>query len=459
MAKSHVVIVSYPMQGHVIPLMEFARRLTNEGIKVTFVNTEAIHKVVTSNLEEKEGDLLHMASISDGLESPEDRKDFRKTLKAMVEIMPGKLEELVEKISEEDRSKVTCIVADSFMGWVIGVAKKMGIGSAAYCPSSATTQAILMCAQKWIDDGLMNSDETRLIIVGIPQNNDMIQLCETMPPTKPSILPWMSVPGVDPGLLFQFSKVAAEECTLADWILCNSSYELEPPIYNEFPQLLPVGPLLAGTQKDAKQTGQFWQEDSTCLTWLNQQPTSSIIYIAFGSIATFTQTQFEHLALGLETSNRPFMWVVRKNENCTFPDGYVERVGPRGKIVTWAPQQKVLAHSSVACFISHCGWNSSLEGVTNGLPFLCWPFISDQFLDAAVICDTWKTGLGFDKDEEGVVTKDEIRRKIDELLGDKVFKDMALELKEKVTCSIRPGGSSYRNLCGFIDWVQGKESR
>nr|GEZ75554.1 putative UDP-glucuronosyl/UDP-glucosyltransferase [Tanacetum cinerariifolium] len=72
-----------------------------------------------------------------------------------------------------------------------------------------------------------------------------------------------------------------------------------------------------------------------------------------------------------------------------YPNGFMDRIGSRGKIVSWAPQQEVLNHPSagkIACFMSHCGWNSTMEGVSNGVPFLCWPYFFDQFLDATYIC-------------------------------------------------------------------------
>ena len=87
----------------------------------------------------------------------------------------------------------------------------------------------------------------------------------------------------------------------------------------------------------------------------------------------------------------------------------VRRVqGPRagtGTVVSWCPQQKVLAHRAVACFVSHCGWNSTMEGVRNGMPFLCWPYFADQFVDRNYITDVWRTGLAASPDAGGVVTK------------------------------------------------------
>ncbi|XP_076883338.1 UDP-glycosyltransferase 83A1-like [Bidens hawaiensis] len=453
MAKPHVLVIPYPAQGHVIPIMELAQQLVKQGIKVTFVNTEVNHKLVTSNWLDKDsfGDLMCMVSIPDGLEPWEDRSDLCKLTLSILQTMPHKLEELIEKINKEDNNKVTCVIADDVMGWAIQVAKKMGIRRAAFWPASIASLASVLSYQKLIDDGTISK-------YGIPLNNKIIQLSETMPPIKPSNLAWACFE--DSATVEAFFHVvvqAVEASRLTEWFICNSSPELETAAFSMYPQLLHIGPLLASNRL-ANQAGHFWQEDATCLAWLDRQPMCSVIYIAFGSFTIFNQTQFEELALGLELSNRPFLWVVRpgmtKETTTNYPDGYMERVGTRGRIVSWAPQQKVLAHPAVACFMSHCGWNSTLEGVTNGVPFLCWPYFSDQFHNATYVCDIWRTGLGFEKDETGIITRGEIKSKVDRLLSDATYKANALGIKEKVTSSVSKGGRSYKNLNNFIEWIQ-----
>ena len=147
-----------------------------------------------------------------------------------------------------------------------------------------------------------------------------------------------------------------------------------------------------------------------------------------------------------------------KETTAAYPDGYVERLGSRGRIVSWAPQQKVLAHPSVAWFVSHCGWNSTLEGVTNGLPFLCWPYFADQFHNETYIRDIWKTGLGFNKDEAGIITRGEIKSKVEQLLGENTFRAKALDIKENVTSSIREGRCSHKNLSNFVEWIHDRDA-
>lgn len=244
---------------------------------------------------------------------------------------------------------------------------------------------------------------------------------------------------------------------LADWLLCNSTYDLEPAAFNLATQMVPLGPLLASNRL-GDSGGNFWAEDPSCLKWLDQQPLQSVIYIAFGSTAIFDPTQFYELALALELSSRPFLWVVRSNITAGTNDGFLEefqdKVGTDGKIVAWAPQQNVLAHPSVACFISHCGWNSIMEGVSNAVPFLCWPYFADQFFNQSYICDVWQIGLGLKKDGKGIITRWEIINKMEQLLSSEEFKARALELKGKVMNSIKEGGSSYQNFKKFVEWIK-----
>ncbi|PWA52584.1 UDP-glucuronosyl/UDP-glucosyltransferase [Artemisia annua] len=457
MASPHVLVIPYPAQGHVIPAMELTQRLVKQEVKVTFINTEVNHKLVTSNWLEKDsiGDLMQMVSIPDGLEPWEDRSDIGNLTLSIMRTMSGKLEELIEKINKEDSNKVTCVIADVCMGWAVRVAKNMGIRRAVFCPASVTTLASILSFHKLIDDGIINKS-------GVPITDQIIQLSETMPPIKPENLGWAGFPDVATvEATFQMVIEGEEASKMTEWIICNSATELESAAFNLYPKLLPIGPLLASNRL-ANQTGHFWKEDSTCLAWLDQQPPSSVIYIAFGSFTIFNQTQFQELALGLELSNRPFLWVVRpgmtKETTAAYPDGFIERVSSRGRIVSWAPQQKVLAHPSVACFTSHCGWNSTLEGVTNGLPFLCWPYFADQFHNETYICDIWKTGLGFNKNDAGIITREEIKSKIEHLLSEKTFRDKALDIKDKITYSINKGGCSHRNLNNFIEWIKEKET-
>ncbi|XP_031282576.1 UDP-glycosyltransferase 83A1-like [Pistacia vera] len=242
-------------------------------------------------------------------------------------------------------------------------------------------------------------------------------------------------------------------------VLSNSIYELDSPNCDLVPKVLPIGPLLASNQS-GNSAGSLIPEDSSCLGGL-KQAVGSVIYVALGSTTTLNQQQFEELALGLESSGQPFLWVVRSNlvnESLTrFPNGFKEKLAGRGKIVEWAAQEKVLAHSSVACFLSHCGWNSTTEGLSMGVPFLCWPYFADQYQNRRFICEVWKIGLDLTPDENGIVTRHEIQRKVRKLISDDGIKSNSLKIKEMARKSLVEGGSSFKNFERFISQVKSSQ--
>ena len=286
----------------------------------------------------------------------------------------------------------------------------------------------------------------------------MIQLAPTMPAMDTANFVWACLGDfTTQKIIFDLMVKTNEAAKMADRIISNSAYDLDPGAFSFAPNILPIGPLLASNRL-GDQLGYFWPEDSTCLKWLDQQPPKSVVYVAFGSFTVFDKTQFQELAQGLELSSRSFLWVVRPDitteTNDAYPEGFQERVATRGRMVGWAPQQKVLSHPSISCFLSHCGWNSTMEGVSNGVPFLCWPYFADQFLNETYICDVWKVGLKFDKNKCGIITREEIKNKVETVISDEKIKARAAELKRLAMQNVGEAGYSSENFKNFIEWIK-----
>ncbi|XP_059644296.1 UDP-glycosyltransferase 83A1-like [Cornus florida] len=447
--RAHVLAVSYPAQGHIRPLMKLSQRIADRGVKVTFVSTEFIHDVILAASPEKgeEQNRIEMVSVPDGLEPGDDRKDGRKLIESISKVMPGHLEELIDKInsSSDVDEQITCVIAEVTVPWAIGIAQKMGIKNAMFFPPSVTSFAWSLRIPKLIEGGVIDNNGTAL-------KNEMISLSPDSPAMSSADFPW-SCPGnpTTQKLAFAFSISSAEAAKTSNWLLCNSIHELESSACKLIPNLLSMGPLLLSSDGLEQSTGSFWPEDSTCLNWLDAQPNKSVIYVAFGSTAIFSAQQFEELTLGLELVAQPTLWVVRSD----LTDEFSERFGGRVKIVKWAPQEKVLAHPSIACFLSHCGWNSTLEGLSMGVPFLCWPYFADQFLNRNYICDVWKVGLGLKAEGNGIISRHEIRRQMEMLLCDGSIRANAVKMKELAGQSISEGGSSFQNFNHFIEQIMG----
>ncbi|KAL8234044.1 hypothetical protein R6Q59_020144 [Mikania micrantha] len=218
MKYAHVLLIPYPAQGHVTPLMEAARCLTLNGLKVTFVNTEFTHKRVMSACSEIDGlsDIMQIVSIPDGIESCDDRSDLGKLTKAVFEHMPTKLEELINDINKNNEEKIACIIADYGMGWVSRVAQKIGIRLAMFSPTSAAILALTMSIQKLIDEEVINYN-------GVPLKDEIIQLSTTMPFMDPTKFVWVCFGDATTNqIFFEYLFLGAKEAVeAADHIICN----------------------------------------------------------------------------------------------------------------------------------------------------------------------------------------------------------------------------------------------
>ncbi|GLJ51710.1 hypothetical protein SUGI_1098950 [Cryptomeria japonica] len=181
-----------------------------------------------------------------------------------------------------------------------------------------------------------------------------------------------------------------------------------------------VGPLFLPNfleNKNVVRSTSMFVEDESCLAWLDTQQPASVMYVSFGSIAVKSNEQLEEIALGLENSQQPFLWVLRNDiaegKSAVLPHGFLERIGDRRLIVRWALQVKVLSHPAIRAFLTHSGWNSVMENFSLGIPMLGWPYFTDQFLNSRFVKDVLKIGMDFegvDVDEQGLLGEKRWRR-------------------------------------------------
>ncbi|XP_076944723.1 zeatin O-glucosyltransferase-like [Bidens hawaiensis] len=206
-----------------------------------------------------------------------------------------------------------------------------------------------------------------------------------------------------------------------------------------------------------------------CLQWLDNQPRNSVMYVSFGTTTTFCDEQIRELALGLERSGQRFIWVVRvadtsdsvgfEERKVELPDEFEERVKGRGLIERlWAPQLEILEHSATGGFMSHCGWNSSMESISMGVPMATWPMHSDQPRNTFFITDIIKIGIvvkNWESRNELVkanVVADAVKRLMASEEGAEMRR-RAVKLGGEVKESVAEGGVRCREMDSFISYI------
>lgn len=206
-----------------------------------------------------------------------------------------------------------------------------------------------------------------------------------------------------------------------------------------------------------------------CLQWLDNQPVNSVIYVSFGTTTTFSDEQITELAIGLERSEHRFIWVVRAadmadvvNSDDTMvrlPEGFEERVKGRGLIERrWAPQLEILGHFATGGFMSHCGWNSSMESISMGVPMATWPMHSDQPRNAFLITDVLGIGVAVKEWErrKELVTAESVEEAVKTLMGSEEGEEMrrrAAKLGDEVRRSVTEGGGSRLEMDSFVSYI------
>jgi UDP:flavonoid glycosyltransferase YjiC (YdhE family) len=264
-------------------------------------------------------------------------------------------------------------------------------------------------------------------------------------------------------IMFDFLGSEAQNCLNSSAIIFNTFDEFEYEVLEEisamFPRIYNIGPLpLLGRHVPDSQlkslSSSLWKEDLKCLQWLDKQEPRSVVYVNYGSITVMTEQHLKEFAWGLANSKHPFLWIVRPDvvmgDSAILSEEFYEETKERGLLANWCPQDQVLAHPSTGVFLTHCGWNSTVESICGGVPVICWPFFAEQQTNCRYACTTWEIGMEVNED----VKRDEIEALVKEMMeGDKgkAMRQKAEEWKKKAVKATDIGGSSYKSFEKLIE--------
>ncbi|XP_010246963.1 PREDICTED: crocetin glucosyltransferase, chloroplastic-like [Nelumbo nucifera] len=449
---NHFLLVTLPMQGHINPTLQFAKRLLRTGAQVTFAISFSAYRRLMKSSTPIHG--LTFAPFSDGFDDGyrvffDEPSEFK--LRAS-----QALADLILAASKEHRP-VTCLIYTLLLSWAADVANNLGVASALLWIQSAAVFDIYYHYFNGFRELIANSEDDPLSSIELP---GLPRLTSQDVPSF--LLPSNFLPLAVPGFQEQFQSFERETKIQ---VLINTFDAMEPEALGAIDKInmIGIGPLIPSAFLDDEDPsdksfgGDLFHGSGDYIEWLNSKPDSSVVYVSFGSLAVL---QTEEIANGLLESGRPFLWVIRLNRNETGEEtmlGRWEELKERGLIVPWCTQVEVLSHSSVGCFVTHCGWNSTLESLVAGVPVVTLPQISDQTTNSRLIEDVWRTGVRTKvKTEEGIVESGEIKRCLDLVMGSESGNEMTRNVKKWKEMSkeaVKDGGSSDKNLKRFLEEI------
>ena len=228
-----------------------------------------------------------------------------------------------------------------------------------------------------------------------------------------------------------------------------------------------VGPLLPMKKNEDGLNPKLVHE---VITWLDFcTDDKSVVYVGFGTQITLSSKQMEALASALEMSRVRFIWSIKEpmkgvqveEDQNVVPTGFEDRVAGRGIIARgWVPQVEILGHRAIGAYLTHCGWNSALEGICAGVLLLAWPMQADHFYNTRMLVDNLGAairvceGLGIVPDATKVA-----RVLAESVNGTRPERARVMELKTKALGAIKEGGSSYRALDNVVNELSNLNSK
>ncbi|CAL8138709.1 unnamed protein product [Prunus armeniaca] len=476
--KPHAVCIPAPAQSHIKAMLKFAKLLHHRGFHITFVNTEFNHKRFLRSLGPNSLDGLpdfQFEAIPDSLpDSDEDAtqdvtllcESVRKqNLLAPFLALLAKLNN--DAISTSTNPPVTCIVSDGFMStFTITAAEEIGVPIVLFYTIAACSFMGFKQLRAVVEKGLAPLKDESCLTNGFLDK--VIDWIPGMEGIRLRYLPSFFRTTNPDDVLLKLSMVVTDEVHKAAALVLLTFDALEKDVLSalssmpNIPPVYTIGPielLLNQIPKDPLKNSvgySLWKEETECLQWLNSKAPNSVVYVNFGSITVMTPNQLVEFGWGLANSKLPFFWVIRPDlvvgESAILPPEFVAETKERGLLASWCPQEQVLNHASVGGFLTHSGWNSTLESLTAGVPMLCWPFFADQQTDCYYTCNEWGIGLEIDND----VKRDEVEKLIKELMeGEKgkKMKNKAMEWKKLAEEATGPHGSSSTGFDNLVNQV------
>ncbi|NP_001169283.1 UDP-glucosyltransferase UGT13248-like [Zea mays] len=444
----HVLLVPLPAQGHMNPMIQFGRRLAYHGLIPTLVTTRYVMSTSPAA-----GVPFPLLAISDGFDeggmaSCSDPVECCRRLEAVGS------ETLARAIDAEARAgrAPAVMVYDPHMPWAQRVASAAGVPTAVFLPQSCAVD--LIYGEAWAgraplpmaDGGALR--RRRVISVDLG--------AEDLPPFV-----------VAPEIYAQYLKVSIGQFEFLDAaadVFVNSFRDLEP-LEAEYMESTwrakTVGPALPSFYLDDGRMPSnlasgvsFFSSSAPTMGWLDRQPPCSVVLASYGTVYSLDADQLGELGNGLCDSGWPFIWVVRPDEAQKLPQDLEDacREKEKGLIVQWCPQLEVLSHKATGCFITHCGWNSTVEAIVAGVPMVGMPRSADQPTNARYVESAWGIGLRMRLDQNGLLKREEVQRCIRQVMeGERKteFRRNAAKWMSKAKEAMQEGGSSDKNIAEF----------
>ncbi|KAF7840809.1 scopoletin glucosyltransferase-like [Senna tora] len=367
---------------------------------------------------------------------------------------------LEQAFRQSHRPLPDCIVADMFFPWATDSAAKFGVPRIVFHGNCFFSLCVTACVSLYKPYEKVSSDSEAFVVPNLPGG---LRITSSQ------------IPDFAKRSDNVVSRLLAD-CVESEMgcygVLVNSFYELEKEYADHYRNVLgrkawhigPVSLCNTKTEEKANRGKETSINEEECLKWLDTKNPNSVVYVCFGSMINFPDSQLREIAMGLEASGKDFIWVLREtndSEESWLPEGFEKRMESQGKgmiIRGWAPQMLILEHEAIGVFVTHCGWNSTLEAICGGVVMVTWPVAAEQFYNEKLVTEVVKIGLPIGVKKWSITGEsvkwgsiEKIVKKAMEGEEAEEMRNKAKVLSRKAKEAVQKGGSSYNDLSSLIE--------
>nr|AFJ52934.1 UDP-glycosyltransferase 1 [Linum usitatissimum] len=486
------MFIPFLAPGHMLPMVDIARLFAANGVNVTILTTTTNARLISSAIDHDARSGLHIslltlrfpgkeAGLPEGCENlisaPTPEINFK--LFHGIKLLQPEMEKIIRAHNPD------CLASDYLFPWSADIASDLGIPRLAFSGSGFFNLCIADSIESNNPHRRIQSETEEFVVPGIP---DLVKLTRSQ-------LPDMVKGKTEFSGFFDTLKQAERK---SYGVLMNSFQGLESDYADHFKQFIglkawQLGPVSLFVNRINLDVDKFNSGGKAAadvitgdkfLNWLDSEKPNSVLYFCLGSLTRFTKTQISEIATALEESNHPFIWVVAKilkgdvdedkeeKEEWWLPQGFEERVVGKGMIIKgWVPQTMILEHASIGGFVTHCGWNSIMEGVCGGVPMVTWPIFAEQFYNEKLVTQVLKLGVSVGNqvwsvwatEESPLIKAEKIKSAIDIVMGQG---PQAIEMRKKIQKlaemaknAVEIGGSSDCDLKSLLNDIRDYKKR
>ncbi|KAL1551368.1 hydroquinone glucosyltransferase [Salvia divinorum] len=462
-AKKTLVFIPFPIISHLVSAVDTAKLLADRDDRLSItilIMKRTLDNKISSYTTKSPHPRINFLHLQENKSLASGSMGDKNWALLFAESHRDLARDVVVEMMESQKGRLAGFVLDMFCTPMIDVANELGAPAYIFVPSGSAFLGLLLHLQSLRDDHGKNMKEY--------EGSDVeISIPTYVHPVPAKVWP-VKVFDNETGIL-----ECARRYRETRGIIVNTFLEFEPHAISSLsadariPPVYPVGPLIQG---GGEETDENKRKREEIIAWLDKQPHSSVVFLCFGTRGIFHGEQVKEIATALEQSGVRFLWSLRKpppegtiefpgeyeNPEQVLPEGFLRNTTGIGKVIGWAPQMAVLSHPAVGGFVSHCGWNSTLESVWCGVPIAAWPLFAEQQTNAFQLVKEFEMAIeikiDYRKGSGVIVRAGTIENAIRQLMDpENKIRLKVKEVHDKTRAALVEGGSSYNFLGRLLE--------